>query len=156
MNILLLEDRGSRLEELKEFLEDFDHKVYPCGNVYKAKDTWNKQKDDIDCAIIDLAMQPDGLKNPKDSEGGYYTGWVFLQENVFSDPNKPNFVERCLILSAWADSFKQYLNATGKSKDIREELILSKSNQDINNELIRALENIHKISNNKRRIENDA
>jgi len=149
MNILLLEDRGSRLEELKEFLEDFNHNVYPCGNVYKAKDIWNKQKDDIDCVIIDLAMHPGGLKNPNDSENGYYTGWVFLQENVFSDQDKPNFVEHCLILSAWADSFKQYLNATGKSKDIREELILSKSNQDINNELIRALENIHKMSNKK-------
>jgi CheY-like chemotaxis protein len=154
MNILLLEDRGSRLYELKEFLEDFDHTVYPCENVYRAKDTWNKQKSNIDCAIIDLAMHPGGLRNPDDSQSGYYTGWVFLQENVFQDPDKPGFINRCLILSAWAESFKGYLDSTGKRNDIQDELILSKSNQDINKKLLRVLENIQKNNKNIKGTEN--
>jgi hypothetical protein len=154
MNILLLEDRGSRLYELKESLEDYGHTVYPCESIYRANETWNKYKNDIDCAIIDLAMQPDGLKNTDDSESGYYSGWVFLQENVFLDQNKPNFIESCLILSAWVDSFKQYLIAKGKSGSIGEDQILSKNDHDIDNKLFKALENIHKISNKKQGTEN--
>jgi hypothetical protein len=154
MNILVLEDRGSRMEELKEFLEDLDHTVYACGNVYKAKDTWNKMKGDIDCMIIDLAMQPDGLKNMNDSEKGYYTGWVFLQENVLQD--RPDFVKRYLILSAWVDSFKKYITAKGKSGSIGEDQILSKNDHDINNKLFKALENINKMSNKRQGTENGA
>jgi len=154
MNILLLEDRGSRLYELKEFLEDYGHTVYACESIHRANETWKKNKDNIDCAVIDLAMKPDGLKNTVDSEKGYYSGWVFLQENVFQDSNKPNFIGRCLILSAWVDSFKQYLTTKGKVGIIGEEQILSKNDHDIDNKLFKALENIHKISNKRQETTN--
>jgi CheY-like chemotaxis protein len=140
VKVLLVEDRGSRLYELKELLEMSGHKVYPCEDVYRARETWGKNIKGIDCIVVDLAMPPDGLDNATKSKNGNYTGWVFLEEKIFQD--RPDFTKRCIIVSAWTESFIDHINETGLVIDIPEEHILTKNDPECDHHLLEVLKKI--------------
>ena len=144
MRILLLEDRGSRLYELRDFLQDSGHEVYACANVYRAKDMWQRNAEIIDCVIVDLAMQPNGLNDQDASQSGYYTGWVFLWENLLQV--NPDFADRCIIFSAWSDSFKLFLPTPEQRGGIEDENIISKNDSDAESKLLETIQRISHLT----------
>ena len=147
MNILLLEDRGARLEELKKTIGEGEHVVHDCPDVYWARDCWEEYMDHLDCIVVDLAMDPEGLgdKGKEESQRGYYTGWVFLKNYVFSQ--RPDFAERCVVFSAWSDSFKEDLGkkAVQKQTGFSEIQILSKNDPEWRRKLKNQLRRVEKL-----------
>jgi len=144
MIILLLEDRGSRLYELKEFLKYNGHEVFDCEDVYCAIDMWQKKSAIINCVIVDLAMSPNGLNDQEASQSGYYTGWVFLWEYVLQ--TKPGIASRCIIFSAWSDSFKLFLPTPEQRGGIEDECIISKNDSDAKNKLLKTIKRISDLA----------
>jgi CheY-like chemotaxis protein len=105
MNILLFEDTGSAAYPLIEYLEKHGHEVFLTGNVIGANSILKSKKPD--CLIVDLNMEPDGLKPAeiKETQVGLFTGWVWLKNYVF--PQDEAMRKRTIVLTAYEKDFKE-------------------------------------------------
>ncbi len=101
MNILILENRGSVSYYMKRALEEEGCIVFDATNIYDANSYYeNKQ---IDCLIIDLQMDPEGLKEKEitQTKNGLLTGWIWLSEYVFKKNIKMK--EQTIIVTDYYD-----------------------------------------------------
>jgi hypothetical protein len=96
--ILLLEDNGYMYSILKELLEEDNFEVKSAFQISDAIDNFNEK---IDYLIVDLSVLPIGLtKEQLDlTNGGIYSGWIWLQEYVFND--HPKYRRKTIIYSAY-------------------------------------------------------
>ena len=142
MNILLLEDRGSILDEITQYLRDCGHNVFGCCGIYEADYAWEGQK--VDCVIVDLAMRTEGLTLDEQAQShkGYFTGWVWLASRVLK---RPDFPGRSIVFSAFIDSFiDSDLGKNAVNKYGREILFLSKGESDWQSRLKEKLNEINR------------
>ena len=144
MRVLVLEDRDEIMEMFTDFLEDCDHEVSPCFDIYEADERLGEQKQGFDCYLIDLAMSSDGLGDEyiADTRRGYFTGWVWLRSRILD--KDPNLARRCILLSGFKDSFEEnYLRTDEKSRTLLfEALLLSKNDSKWREELGKRLKTI--------------
>ena len=130
MQILVLEDRQEIMVKLYEFLSG-QHTIYQCYSTDEATDVLKKvakSGTSIDCYIFDLAMESDGLQSAEqknESVQGYFTGWVWIKYNVLL--KNESLSQKCVIYSAYLDSFKQAMDQTADEKYIERMLTLNKS-----------------------------
>ncbi len=99
MNVLLVEDRGTVAYPLVEALEERGHTVFLAPNITRAKYYCEKKK--VDCIIVDLNMDPEGLSRAEmnETKGGVLTGWVWLKTCVLAE--RPFMTEQTIILTAY-------------------------------------------------------
>jgi len=113
MNILLLEDKGVVAYPLKESLERDNHKVFLAPNISRAKAYWRTEKERLDCIIVDLNMDPEGLK-PEEKEqtaNGLLTGWIWLRYYVLAENELMK--RRSIILTAY---MKELMDIVGEEE----------------------------------------
>jgi len=144
MNILVLEDRAMSLQSMKELLVDKHHKIYECSDIYDANKILTTLENDINCFIIDLAMDPEGLKDInliERTENGNYTGWVWVDEIVLKRNKK--LKDRIIIFSAYIGEFESYM----KQYNIKDIFILSKGDPEWRKKLGNKLDELQSQSN---------
>ena len=107
MKILLVEDSGSVAYPLTEYLEGEGHKVLVADNCAMSQDFWDEGG--IDCLIVDLNMEPNGLNSEeiKKTRGGLFTGWEWLSNYVF--PKNEAMRKKTIILTAYDKEFKEII-----------------------------------------------
>jgi len=113
MKILFVENSGDAAYQLAEHLTDDGHDVLLAGDVTEAQDFWDDGG--IDCLIVDLNMEPTGL-GPKESEetqGGLFTGWVWLKYHVFSQNDAMR--RRTIVLTAYERDFREKVPSAEKT-----------------------------------------
>ena len=119
MRILIFEDRAVIMKIIYDFVESLGHTIYRCYNVYEAKDALQESKKNgttIDCYIFDLAMSSDGLDTNLETNDDYFTGWVFIKNNVLNI--NEIYANKCIIYSSYLDSFiNNYKNNKYYEKD---------------------------------------
>jgi CheY-like chemotaxis protein len=105
MKILLVEDTGSAAYPLTEYLEQRGHEVLLVNNVVGAGSKLKSEKPD--CLVVDLNMEPRGLEPAeiKKTQGGLFTGWVWLKNHVF--PENEDMRKRTIVLTAYEKKFKE-------------------------------------------------
>ncbi|MBN1155017.1 response regulator [candidate division KSB1 bacterium] len=117
MNILYLEDRGSVSFYISEFLEHKGHTVYPAFSIMEARSIIEEHK--IDVIILDLNLNPDGLKEEEIEKtlNGIITGWIWFNNYVLS--KNPKMKDNVIILSEYLNVLEEaYGNETSDIKKI--------------------------------------
>lgn len=109
MKILFVENSGEAAYPLTEWLEDDGHEVLLAADCAVAQDFWDEA--DIDCLIVDLNMEPAGLKAEEieRTQGGLFTGWIWLKNYVFSQDESAK--KRTIILTAYERDFKDRISS---------------------------------------------
>jgi CheY-like chemotaxis protein len=100
--VLFVEDRAEmkyttadQLSVLLSGRPEEKYAVKSCGRVDQAIEFFKANKEDIVCVITDLNMSDEWLddEHKKKTEGGTITGWVWLQEYVFTEkPDMPTVI----------------------------------------------------------------
>lgn len=136
MNVLILEDRGSVAENLKNSLELEGCKVFNAPNVWAATEIWDENR--IDCIILDLNMSPEGMTEEQieETELGLLTGWIWLRDHVLK--SHPDMKERTIIYSEYthfledlkrADKMLQKITAIAKREEDGARKLLARVNE---------------------------
>jgi hypothetical protein len=149
MRILILEDRKEIMDGLCFFLKNLseEHEIYPCYNIYDAnkyKQESISENTNIDCYIFDLAMSNSGIEKDKKEETGegYFTGWVWIKYNVIE--KKPNDARKCVVYSAYLDSFHNLNKKPEETSIIEKMLVVNKSDINFYTKLEKRLNQISK------------
>ena len=104
MQILLLEDVGRFSSTINFALKQYNHVIDVCARITQANAFLKNNK--YDCMIVDLFLDTTGLDDNqrKESDSGYFTGWIWLRDKVFND----NLFDRrkVIIYSAYLVEFK--------------------------------------------------
>jgi CheY-like chemotaxis protein len=110
MNVLIVEDRGAVAYPLKDELESAGYGVLLAPNISRARHYWQNRK--IDCLIVDLNMDPEGLDPSQivETMGGVLTGWVWLRDDVYSVCESMR--ERTVILSGYLEDLRSAVEPT--------------------------------------------
>jgi len=144
MNILLLEDKAARLYELEKLLTNHNHTIFNCLDIYEADQNFNRNKETIDCLIIDLAMNPEGLideEHIKNTINGYFTGWIWLKvNNIITDLK---FIGKIIIFSAYTDLFGEHIIQHNLANEVKNICIISKNDSDWKTKIFNKLESIY-------------
>lgn len=138
MKILLIEDNGSVAYPLMEYLDDEGHEVLLADNCAMAQDLWDEGG--INCLIVDLNMAPMGLKPQEieQTQGGLFTGWVWLKNYVFSKDEAMR--KRTIVLTAYERDFKDRVS----SKERTGVKVLSKSVRQMHENILNFVDAIAK------------
>ena len=100
MNVLFLEDRGSTVFFVEQWLKENGHNVLSAFNPNDAQVHWSKRDEvPIHCIILDLQVLTAGLtsKQKKRSFGGTLSGWIWLRDKVLTEV--PEMRQRTIIYS---------------------------------------------------------
>lgn len=110
MNVLVLEDRGSVVFYMVEAIAAEGHAVLHAYGVNDAQSHIESEVM-IDCIVADLNMSPDGLSEEEmaRTEYGLLTGWVWLEEYVFSVHESMR--TRTIIYSEYLSDLRQHIDA---------------------------------------------
>lgn len=143
MKILLLEDRGSVSLSLENNLKK-TNKIFPAFSIYDANDKFNKN--DIDCIILDLNLDPNGLsdKDKEETNYGVITGWVWFERYVLK--KYPNFKKRVIIYS-------DYIEQLDESKFLSHNSVMKIPKKGVQFEkIIEAVNDLSKINFRKKNV----
>ena len=135
MRIFVLEDREDIINILQKFLNNFakeygECKVDYCLDIEEANTAIKKCRESgesFNCYIFDLALDASSLEDNLKSETqqGYFTGWIWIKNNVLSEDE--NRINKCVIFSAYCDSFNDAYRKHEDKRLIDRMLVLNKS-----------------------------
>jgi len=106
--IFLIEDNGFMTERLRERLEDrYQCVVSDAYSVASAKDTWDSERGDFDCIILDLHINPVGLKSDESATitplfGLKTLDYFYQTKNV----SKETINEKTILFSKYINEYK--------------------------------------------------
>jgi hypothetical protein len=109
MSILILENEYPIAKQLKHNFDTQGHEAIVAYNIFQARDAWLKERQEISYIIADLHMDPSGLTETErnETERGRYSGYIWLRNYVFSDPDFGNIRDFTIIMSAYTQGFGQ-------------------------------------------------
>lgn len=112
--LLYLEDNGFLLKQTVMFLEEDGYEVIRCSRIDLAINEFRNNKDKIDCIITDLNMDDQwlGKEYMKESNGGFLSGWVWLERFVYAE--KENASIPCIIYSGYIPVLREHLTEVNK------------------------------------------
>ncbi len=142
--ILYLEDEAAMRRHTAELLRKEGYSVKDFRRIDQGKEYFLENYDEIACVITDLNMADEFLgKYRGESDGGYVTGWVFLQRFVYvKKPCMPT-----IIYSGYIPDLEEYLQERNEKSLLGKENVVCvrkgiSKNGDFP-ELIRALKKLH-------------
>ena len=109
--IIYLEDDASMRRHSSDLLKEAGYVVSDFRRIDQVKEFFTNHVDEIECVITDLNMSDEWLgKYRNESDGGMISGWVWLQQFVYTvNPYMPT-----VIYSGYIPYLKDWLLAEGE------------------------------------------
>jgi len=130
-NILLVEDNFYVTQSIKKRFE----RIYNVDRINKVIDAIDLfEKNQYDCIIIDLVIDPLGLTDEQVNKYHPFFGWAWLKEYLLNDEEKaPDIKRKVIIFSEFVAELKEKwgaelegLNILQKSEDSSLEKLINK------------------------------
>ena len=131
MKILVIEDRAEIMANIVKYLKELRYEIKCCYNIHEADVVMQENRKSgtpFHCYIFDLAMQNtwiDDESQKAETQLGYFTGWVWIKNNVIKGDE--NNAKKCIVFSAYIDSFIDTFTDAENKKYIKKMLIIDKS-----------------------------
>jgi len=124
-NILLVEDSLDATQSIKKRFE----RIYCVDRINKVKDAMVLfKKNEYDCIIIDLVIDPLGLTDEQVKKYYPFFGWAWLKEYLLGDENKaPDIKRKTIIFSQYVAELKEKWNDEVKSLESEGLIALQKN-----------------------------
>jgi len=145
MRILILEDSYYMINLLKNEFEEKGWDFDVANKVAAARDFYNRNQ--YDCFIIDLHIDPIGLTEDEFNSHNPYYGWAWFSNYVIK-PNENNafsLKKKAIIYSKYANEFKD----TKFKCEAQDITIIDKGEDKSEEKVIKTIERIEKIKNKK-------
>jgi len=143
MKILILEDSYFMLDLLKREFDDRGWDYDEANKVVAAKDLYKKNQ--YDCFIIDLHVDPFGLTEDEFNSYNPYYGWAWFCNYVIK-PNEDNasqWRKKAIIYSKYTNEFKE----SNFKYEVQDVIIFDKGEDKSDEKVIKAIERIEKNKN---------
>lgn len=116
--ILIFDDRIPLIEKIEAILTEENFDPIICDRIATANRQWESHHDTVSLMVVDLNMPHAGLKQEEKvlTQDGLRTGWIWLENYVFSGPyKKENFESRVIIFSDYLTELEEYLSGRDTS-----------------------------------------
>ena len=146
--IVFLEDDAATRRHTTEALSEKGYEIKGFSRIDQAKEYFNDHHSEIACVITDLNLADTWLgKFRKESDGGYLSGWVWLQRFVFTvEPDM-----QTIIYSGFVDRLTEYLTEKNQLDLLRRDNIKCVSKGAMEHEgFSQLLSTLEGIINNKK------